>query len=37
MGAKGTAISDEAADVVILVDNVIRVFDIVHISKRASE
>ena len=34
MGAKGTAISAEAADVVLLVDDVTKVSDIIHISKR---
>ena len=34
MGAKGTAISAEAADVVLLVDDVTKVSDIIQISKR---
>jgi P-type E1-E2 ATPase len=34
MGAKGTAISAEAADVVLLVDDVTKVFDVIHIGKR---
>jgi heavy metal translocating P-type ATPase len=34
MGAKGTAISAEAADVVLLVDDITRVSDIIRISKR---
>ena len=34
MGSKGTAVSAEAADVVLLVDDVTKVFDIVQISKR---
>ncbi|HSA74538.1 MAG TPA: heavy metal translocating P-type ATPase [Nitrososphaeraceae archaeon] len=33
MGAKGTAISAEAADVVLLVDDVTKVSDVIHISK----
>ncbi len=35
MGAKGTAISAEAADVVLLVDDVTKVFNVIHISKRS--
>jgi heavy metal translocating P-type ATPase len=34
MGAKGTAISAEAADIVLLIDDVTKVSDIMHISKR---
>ena len=34
MGAKGTAISAEAADVGLLVDDITRVSDIIRISKR---
>ena len=34
MGAKGTAISAEAADVVLLVDDVTKVSDIIQVSKR---
>ncbi len=34
MGAKGTAISAEAADVVLLVDDITKVSDIIRISKR---
>lgn len=34
MGAKGTAISAEAADVVLLVDDITRVSDVIHIGKR---
>lgn len=34
MGAKGTAISAEAADVVILVDDIAKVPEIIQISKR---
>ena len=34
MGAKGTAISAEAADVVLLVDDVTKVSNIIRISKR---
>jgi heavy metal translocating P-type ATPase len=34
MGAKGTAISAEAADIVLLVDDITKVYDIVKISKR---
>jgi len=34
MGAKGTAISAEAADVVILIDDITKVSEIIHISKR---
>lgn len=34
MGAKGTAISAEAADVVLLVDDITKVFNIIQISKR---
>ncbi|MGB7706754.1 MAG: heavy metal translocating P-type ATPase [Nitrososphaeraceae archaeon] len=33
MGAKGTAISAEAADVVLLVDDVTKVSDVIHIGK----
>ena len=33
MGAKGTAISAEAADVVLLVDDVTKVYDVIHIGK----
>ena len=34
MGAKGTAVSAEAADVVLLVDDVTKVSNIIQISKR---
>ena len=34
MGAKGSAISAEAADIVLLIDDVTKVSDIIHISKR---
>ena len=34
MGAKGTAISAEAADIVILVDDITKVSEIIQISKR---
>ena len=34
MGAKGTAISAEAADIVLLVDDITKVYDMVKISKR---
>ncbi|MER5175108.1 MAG: heavy metal translocating P-type ATPase [Candidatus Nitrosocosmicus sp.] len=34
MGAKGTAISAEAADVVLLVDDITKVYEIIQISKR---
>lgn len=34
MGAKGTAVSAEAADIVLLVDDVTKVFDVLNISKR---
>ncbi|MGN6349285.1 MAG: hypothetical protein ACTHJ2_01725 [Candidatus Nitrosocosmicus sp.] len=34
MGAKGTAISAEAADVVILVDDITKITEVIQISKR---
>jgi P-type E1-E2 ATPase len=34
MGAKGTAISAEAADIVLLIDDLTKVYDMIKISKR---